>query len=99
MTMKDDSTANLNFTLYREGNISVYGNLIILYSGPQGKSYVLKELNGISVFTPNLLRRFSIDITKPSDIDFNKGKIIVRYNSANDAKPEVFSTKELLLGE
>ncbi len=96
--MKDDTTGILRFTLFREGNISVYGNINILYDGPGNRSEILKVINGTSIFTPNKQRKFEIEIPVPEDLDINTGKITVRYYSSNDAKPETFSTAELRLG-
>jgi len=96
--MKNDTTGMLRFTLFREGNISVYGNINVLYDGPGNRSEILKVNNGISLFTPNKHRKFEIEIPVPNDIDISTGKITVRYYSSNDAKPETFSTAELVLG-
>ena len=98
LEMKNDSTALLRFTLMREGNCSVYGNMNILYDGPGNRSEILKVLNGVSVFTPNPFRKFEIEFPKPPDVDFSTGKITVRYSSSNDAKPETYVTKVLQLG-
>jgi len=99
LEMKNDTTAILRFTLKREGNSSVWGNIHVLYNNPDNKGVILTVMNGIALYTPNKFRTFEIELSKPPHVDFKTGKIIVRYSSENDAKPEVFSTKELLLGK
>ncbi len=97
LEMKNDSTALLRFTMLREGNCSVYGNINILYDGPGNRSEILKVLNGLSIFTPNPSRSFEIEFPKPPDVDLSKGKITIRYSSSNDAKQETYVTKVLQL--
>lgn len=98
LEMKNDSTALLRFTLLREGNCSVYGNLNILYDGPGNNSEILKVISGVSVFTPNALRNFELEFPRPPGVNFSEGKITVRYSSSNDAKQETYVTKVLQLG-
>ncbi len=87
----------LKIVINREGNQSVYGDLNVDYVTPDGEKIEIGIVKGIAVYTPNLLRRFSMALTIPEGIDLGKGKLLVRYSSANEAKPEIYDEKELVL--
>ncbi|MCG6188900.1 fimbrial biogenesis chaperone [Maribellus maritimus] len=85
----------LNVVLNREGTQSVYGDLKAEYITPEGEKYYVGLVKGIAVYTPNLLRRFTMTLNTPEGIELNKGKLLVRYSSSNEAKPQVYDEKEL----
>ncbi len=87
----------LQTTLNREGRKSVYGDLTADYAAPGAEPVNVGLVRGIAVYTPNTLRRFSMPLNVPEGIDLSKGKLLVRFSSSNEAKPEVFDEKELVL--
>ncbi|WP_217447543.1 fimbria/pilus periplasmic chaperone [Maribellus comscasis] len=87
----------LNVVLNREGTQSVYGDLKAEYITPEGEKYDVGLVKGIAVYTPNLLRRFTMTLNTPVGIELNKGKLLVRYSSSSEAKPQVYDEKELVL--
>jgi len=93
----EDNRLVLNTQLNREGNKSVYGDLTVDYVLPGEEPVNVGLVRGIAVYTPNSLRRFSMSLNVPKGVDFSKGKLVVRFSSSNEAKPEVFNEKELLL--
>lgn len=92
-----DNSVVLNTVLYREGNKSVYGDLTADYVAPGEEPVNVGLVRGIAVYTPNELRRFSIPLNFPEGIDPTNGKLVVRFSSSNEAQPEVFDEKELVL--
>lgn len=84
-------------TLNRSGNMSVYGDLKILYVSPDGKERVAGIVNGIAVYTPNLTRKFRMDLIKNGEINYKQGKLIVSFNSQSDTKPVKYAEAELTL--
>ncbi len=81
----------LFLTFLREGNQSVYGDLTVDYEGPGGKTINVGTVLGIAVYHPNTSRKFTMQLSVPEGIDLNKGRLWVKFSSANDAKPEVFA--------
>jgi len=99
LTPREDGTLWMNVTFNREGNQSVYGDLTVEYVQPDGKKVEVGIVRGIAVYTPNALRRFSLELQKPEGVDYTKGKLIIRYSSSSEAKPEVYAETELKLGK
>lgn len=93
----NDTTQRLSMTLNRSGNMSVYGDLKILYVSPDGKERVVGIVNGIAVYTPNLTRKFRMDLIKNGEINYKQGKLIVSFNSQSDTKPVKYAEAELTL--
>lgn len=93
----EDNRLVLKTVLNREGSKSVYGDLTADYAAPGEEPVNVGLVRGIAVYTPNALRRFSMPLNVPEGVDFSKGKLVVRFSSSNEAKPEVFDEKELML--
>jgi hypothetical protein len=87
----------LSLTFLREGNQSVYGDLTVDYEDQVGKKINVGTVRGIGVYTPNSLRKFSMRLTVPDGIDLQKGRLLVKFSSANDAKPEIYADYEFSL--
>ena len=85
----------LKIVLNREGNQSVYGDLSVDYTGPDEKQINEGLVKGIAVYTPNDLRRFTMPLNIPEGVELNKGKLLVRFSSSSEAKPEIFDEQEL----
>jgi hypothetical protein len=87
----NDTTSRLKIVFNRSGNMSVYGDLKVVHIAPDGKETVVGTANGISVYTPNQIRRFSMDIINKSNVDLHSGKLKITYSAQSDAKPEKFA--------
>ncbi len=87
----------LKFVLNRQGTKSVYGDISVDYVDAQGKRTNVGLVRGLAVYTPNTIRKMSILLTAPEDVQFNRGKLVIRFTDANEAKPQLFDEKELLL--
>jgi hypothetical protein len=81
----------------REGNQSVYGDLTVEYIPTQGEKTEIGLVRGIAVYTPNTTRRFNMQLRNTEGLDLSQGKLLIRYSSSSEARPEVFAEKELLL--
>lgn len=87
----NDTTSRLKIVFHRSGNMSVYGDLKVVHVAPDGKETVVGIANGISVYTPNQIRRFNMDIINNNKVDLHSGKLRVTYSAQSDAKPEKFA--------
>ena len=97
VSQREDGTQWLSLTFGREGNRSVYGDLIVEHTKPGKEPLQVGIVRGIAVYTPNTLRNFSLQLRPPEGVNLSSGKLTVRYISGSEASPEVFATSELSL--
>ncbi|HPF64808.1 fimbria/pilus periplasmic chaperone [Lentimicrobium sp.] len=94
---KSDTIPYLSVTFHRSGDKSVYGDLTVSWIPDKGPAVEVGIVRGIAVYTPNKVRRFRMQLLKNEEIDYTKGKLLVRYQSPGDLKPEVYATREISL--
>jgi hypothetical protein len=93
-----DAAANvLRLAFNRTGNMSVYGDLAIDHVSPQGKVTRIGLANGVAVYTPNLTRKFSMNLNIITGIDLKSGKLLITYSASSDVKPARYAEGELTL--
>ncbi len=63
----------------RQGNKSVYGDILVQYQPPQGEPVTLRELQGLSVLPPSTEHEVPIDIAVPPELSLAHGRIKVTY--------------------
>lgn len=97
LEMVNDTTTRLNVTFNRTGNMSVYGDLKVVYVSPAGAETPVGSVNGIAVYTPNAVRRFRVDLDKKAVVNYHSGQLMVTYSAQSDTKPEKFAEAELKL--
>jgi P pilus assembly chaperone PapD len=93
----NDTTLRLKLVLNRTGNMSVYGDLLVEYISPGGKTTLAGSVKGIAVYTPNAIRRFQMDLDRTAGNDYKKGKLQVSFVTQSDVKPVKLADAELLL--
>jgi len=94
---KQGETPQLTLAFNRVGNISVYGDLIVDHVSPNGTTTQVGVVRGIGVYTPNSIRRFSMELRDTKGVDLNRGKLVIRFVSPSETKPQVFAESELPL--
>jgi hypothetical protein len=97
LDLKTDTLPRLKLTFNRTGNMSVYGDLAVDYISSQGKITRVGVANGVAVYTPNQIRRFSFNLNKVPGVDYNTGTIRVLYSASSDVKPARYAEAELNL--
>jgi hypothetical protein len=97
MNNLEDGTPVISLKFNRTGNFSVYGDLSVDHVSPQGIVTGVGDAKGIAVYTPNTTRRFQMKLTKAPDVNFKSGKLIIKYSSPSDVKPEKYAEAELTL--
>lgn len=97
LEQKEGDAPVLKLVLNRQGTKSVYGDLTVDYVPSAGERVNVGKVRGVAVYTPNTIRRLSLPLTVPEGMSLNKGKLVVRFADANEAKPMVYDEKELLL--
>lgn len=95
--MNDKNAPRLNLKFNRTGNMSVYGDLIVTYISPSGKTTPVASVKGIAVYTPNTARWFRTDLDKTSGLDFSSGKLHIIFKNQKDAGSAVLADTEVQL--
>ena len=86
LQMVNDTLPRLTMSFNRSGNMSVYGDIEVNYVSPQGKITQVGAIRGISVYTPNLIRKTKVDLAKLPEINYKTGQLQIIYTSQKDAK-------------
>lgn len=97
LVREEEGPPVISLVFNREGNQSVYGDLTVDYISPQGEKTEIGLVRGIAVYTPNTKRRFNMQLRNAEGLNLNQGRLLIRYSSSSEARPEVFAEKELLL--
>ena len=95
--IKKDSVSILKIALHREGNMSVYGDILIDYVSDKGKVTRVGRANGMAIYTPNRFRYFNLPLDKSADIDYKTGKLKLSYTTPADSKLEKIAETEMIL--
>jgi hypothetical protein len=93
---KQDTLSFLNLTINRMGNMSIYGDISVMYVPIQGQPYEIGRLTGIGVYTNINKRNISVQLMKTPGLTLKNGKLKVKY-SDNDLQKKVYAEAELLL--
>jgi hypothetical protein len=88
--IKDNS--ELQFTLNRLGNISIYGDIKVEYIPNKGKNIQVGGLTGLAVYAPNAYRKVQLKLDKKEEVDYTSGKLLITF-TAQDNSDSQGSTK------
>lgn len=88
---QQESLPNLKLTIYRKGNISIYGDIIIAYMPVQGKPYEIGTVKGVGVYTNINKRNITVRLNKAADTSLTNGKLKVQYISNDKSKRIVYA--------
>jgi hypothetical protein len=97
LEIQQDTIPYLKLSILREGNISVFGNIIVEYYPVKGKPYEIGRLNSLSVYTNINQRNIEVKLNKTPGLSLENGKLKVKYSSTDLAKPVVYAEAELEL--
>ncbi|MFD2518636.1 molecular chaperone [Salinimicrobium flavum] len=77
----DGENPQLSMVINRTGNMSVYGNLKVEHISKSRNTTQLGLVRGISVYTPNRKRKFTMELNKIEGVDLKNGKLRITYTS------------------
>jgi hypothetical protein len=97
LDVKSDTVPNLTVTFERTGDKSVYGDLSVLWAPAQGDPVEVGVVRGIAVYTPNKVRKFRMQLRNVPGVNYSKGKLMIKFQSPNDGKAEIYAEKDFLL--
>lgn len=92
-----DTVPTLAVTFSRNGDKSVFGDLIVNWVSPAGEEFEVGIVRGIAVYTPNKIRRFNMKLRNLPGVNYTSGKLNIKYQAPNDLKSEVYAQKELMI--
>ena len=87
----------LNLTFEREGNMSVYGNIMVEHEGLDGIRTQVGLVRGMAVYTPNRIRHFRLQLNTNLGVNYSQGKLYVIYAVQSDARDAKLAETELAL--
>lgn len=83
----------LSTIINRSGNMSVYGEMLVKHIDSNGDETQVGMVRGISVYTPNQRRFFSLEL-QGEGVDLTQGKLLVTYQ---DEASDISVSEELTL--
>jgi hypothetical protein len=95
--MTNDTIPRLLLTFTRSGNISVYGDIAVNHTSPEGKVTRVAIVKGVAVYTPNIIRKFQCNLDRSPSVDYRKGKLKIVYSTSDDVKASKIAEAEILL--
>ena len=75
----------VRFVFHRQGNQSVYGDIVAHYAPDHGKAVEIGKVAGVAVYVPNATRKEQLPLTLPTGTSLHGGKLTVRFNERADA--------------
>jgi len=83
------------FTIRRDGNRSVYGDLIATFTPAGGSPFEVAKVGGVAVYVPNALRKNKLPIKLPEGMALKNGTLTLRYIDRPEAGGKVMAEAKL----
>jgi fimbrial chaperone protein len=80
-----DTAAMLAFQIHREGNRSVYGDLVATFTPKGGRPVEVARAGGVAVYVPNALRRARMPLQLPEGHALKDGTLQVIFRERAEA--------------
>jgi len=96
---EENPTPHIELEMHRSGNRSIYGDFRAIFT-PQGGGgpVTIGLVNGVAVYTPNTIRRFSIPLSIPQGTELKGGELRILYlESGKDEKNGLLAETEISL--
>jgi hypothetical protein len=95
----NDTTNIVEFTINRQGNMSIYGDFKVTHTSPSGKETIVGTINGLAVYTPIAKRIVRFELDNDKSVNYKSGKLNIIYYSQSDTRPVTYAEAELNLNE
>jgi len=82
-----DQVPVLAFAMHREGDRSLYGDLVVTLMPTGGAEMPLARVNGVAVYTPNPLRRVRIALPASTDTTSGTLRVVLQERPEEGGKP------------
>lgn len=94
---KGDAPPMLSFVFHRQGNRSVYGDVVATYAAPGKKPVEIANVGGIAVYVPNAMRMAQLPLTLTKGASLHGGTITLRYTQPKDAGGKLIAESALVV--
>lgn len=94
---KGDASPMLSFVFHRQGNRSVYGDVVATYAAPGKKPVEIANVGGIALYVPNTMRKAQLPLKLPKGANLHGGTITLRYIQPNDAGGKLIAERALVM--
>ena len=99
LSVENLKNRQIKFTLNREGNISLYGDITVEYIPLKGEPVTIGLLRGVAIYTTINKRFVSITIDEKYKFNESKGSLKISYSSrAGVSKKELYTSENIKLG-
>lgn len=78
-----DTTPRISMIIHRDGNMSVYGDVVVDYVSKSGNITRVGFVRGIAVYTTINKRHFTLPLDADKHIDYHSGKLRVSFTENN----------------
>lgn len=89
--------ATLTFVMHRDGNRSVYGDLVAEFAASGAKAVEVARVAGVAVYVPNTQRLARMPLKLPAGLDLKHGELTLRYLTQANAGSKLLSQAALTL--
>jgi hypothetical protein len=93
----EDSVLFLKMDINRTGNMSVYGDMRVVYTSPTGKNTEVAYIQGLAVYSPGTRRITKVELKSKFGIDYKKGTLKVTYSTQPEAKNITLAEQSCIL--
>jgi hypothetical protein len=97
LKVDQDGNRFISFKFNREGNMSVYGDLIITHIAIDGTEKQIAAVNGIAVYTPGNVRNMNIPLPPDTKSELGSGKLRITYSGQSQTRPQKYAEAEINL--
>jgi P pilus assembly chaperone PapD len=87
----------LHLTIEREGNRSIYGDMVVLWKTTGSKAVTVGLINGIAVYTPNQKRSVVMALSPPKGVELRDGELSVRYIGKQNDTEQLIAESHLAI--
>ncbi|MDM4764967.1 molecular chaperone [Pelomonas sp. SE-A7] len=87
----------LQLQMNRQGNRSVYGDLLVVFTTTAGVTVELAKAGGVAVYAPNALRRARLPLQLPAGTALRGGTLKVSYRDRPEAGGKLLAEASLVL--
>jgi hypothetical protein len=104
LSLSNKDTAGLRtatFVMHREGDESCYGNLVLTYKDPGGKTITVSEMKGTGLYVTLAKRNYTITFKPPASVKFEAGGALKLeyYRADGSTKNTLLASTELQLAK
>lgn len=87
----------LSFVFRRQGNQSVYGDIVATFTPAGGKPAEVGRVSGVAVYVPNAVRRAQLPLRPPKGVALRGGALRLTYSEQPSAGGKRLAEAQILL--